>query len=169
VRKGIVVECRRINLIDRSGGKYEIRICQPHDLVPLMDMYAVFSPRPASQGLPPEDHEVCTEWTKGLLAIGENIAAWKGERLIGHAALIPDLQGQSAEFVIFVHQDFRNLGIGTELAGATLERAKTLGFRSVWLTVAVTNFVAIRLYLKLDFQYCDMDDCERTMIIQLGC
>jgi ribosomal protein S18 acetylase RimI-like enzyme len=42
-----------------------------------------------------------------------------------------------------------------------------LGFQSVWLTVAVTNSIAIRLYVKLGFQYCDMDECERTMRITL--
>jgi RimJ/RimL family protein N-acetyltransferase len=161
------MEGRRINLADRSGEKCEIRLCEPHDLASLMEMYAVFSPRPASQGLPPADREVCAEWVKGLLEIGVNISAWKGERLIGHAALIPDVRGQSSEFVIFVHQEFRNLGIGTALAAATLERAKTLGFSSVWLTVAVTNFIAIRLYRKLHFEYSDMDDCERTMVLGL--
>ena len=42
-----------------------------------------------------------------------------------------------------------------------------MGMKSVWLTVAITNFVAIRLYQKVGFQYCDMDDCERTMVISL--
>ncbi len=161
------MEGRRNHLADRSGGEYEVRMCRAHDLAPLMDMYAVFSPKPASQGLPPADLEVCTEWVKELLEIGENIAAWKKERVIGHASLITDVRGQSAEFVIFVHQDFRNLGIGTEVASATMERAKTLGFKSIWLTVAVTNFIAIRLYRKLRFEYLDMDDCERIMALQL--
>jgi len=162
------VECRKTNLVDRSGERFEIRLCQIDDLAPMMEMYDLFSPKPASQGLPPADHDTCAGWVKELLSIGENIAAWKEERLIGHASLIPDVRGQSAEFVIFVHQDFRNLGIGTALAAATLGRGRELGFRSIWLTVAVTNFIAAKLYLKLGFRYCDMDDCERTMIIQLG-
>ena len=50
---------------------------------------------------------------------------------------------------------------------AILDEARNLGFQSVWLTVAVTNSIAIRLYAKLGFQYCDMDECERTMRIVL--
>jgi ribosomal protein S18 acetylase RimI-like enzyme len=33
--------------------------------------------------------------------------------------------------------------------------------------VAMNNFIAIRLYRKLGFDYCEMDECERTMIIKI--
>jgi ribosomal protein S18 acetylase RimI-like enzyme len=70
-------------------------------------------------------------------------------------------------FIIFVHQDCRNLGVGTELTRWTFERARGLGLQSIWLTVAMNNFIAIRLYRKLGFDYCEMDECERTMLIKL--
>jgi GNAT superfamily N-acetyltransferase len=132
-----------------------------------MDMYDIFSPKPASQGLPPPEPETCRKWAKSLLEIATNLLAWQENKVIAHAALIKDLKGLSGEFVIFVHQHFRNLGIGTELTRLTIERAKELGFKSIWLTVAMTNFVAIKLYRKLGFGYSDMDDCERTMVIKL--
>ena len=53
--------------------------------------------------------------------------------VIGHAALIPDVKGKSGELVIFVHQNHRNLGIGTELARFTLEKFGQLGFELAWL------------------------------------
>jgi RimJ/RimL family protein N-acetyltransferase len=99
--------------------------------------------------------------------IATNLVAWQEDKIIGHAALIKDLKGLSGEFVIFVHQDFRNLGVGTELTRLTIKKARHLGFKSIWLTVAMTNFVAIKLYRKLGFEYSDMDDCERTMVIKL--
>jgi GNAT superfamily N-acetyltransferase len=132
-----------------------------------MGMYHRFSPKPASQGLPPADLENCKRWLNDLIRIGENILAWDEQEVIAHAALIPDVQGGSGEYVIFVHQDYRNRGIGTALTQAILDEARTLGFQSVWLTVAVTNAIAVRLYVKLGFQYCDMDECERTMRIIL--
>jgi len=131
-------------------------------------MYRNFSPKPASQGLPPEDPETCHHWLKKLFEIGENLLAWRGEGIIGHAALIPNLKGKSGEFVIFVNQNHRNLGIGTELTRSTLERSKQLGFDSVWLTVNLSNFIAIKLYRKIGFEYCDMDKDERVMSIRLG-
>lgn len=87
--------------------------------------------------------------------------------MIGHAALIPGTKKESAEFVIFVEQSYRNLGIGTGLTRETLKRAKEVGFTSVWLTVALTNHIAMKLYKKLGFVYSDMDECERTMVLKL--
>jgi GNAT superfamily N-acetyltransferase len=133
----------------------------------LMEMYRDFSPKPASQGLPPEDHQTCDEWVKRLFEIGENVLAWRGNSPIGHAALVPDRNGKSGEFVIFVHQTYRHLGIGTELTRFTLEKAKGLGFNSVWLTVALTNFPAIKLYRKFGFTFCDAEPYERTMMVRL--
>jgi ribosomal protein S18 acetylase RimI-like enzyme len=69
--------------------------------------------------------------------------------------------------VVFVDQNHRNLGIGTDLTRFTLEKSMQLGFDSVWLTVNVTNFIALKLYRKLGFEYCDMDNHERVMSIKI--
>jgi RimJ/RimL family protein N-acetyltransferase len=163
-----MMEPKRINRTDKSGKPFNIGISCAEDFPSLCEMYRTFSPKPASQGLPPEDLETCQNWVKNLFQIGENLLAWRGDSVIGHAALIPDVKSKSGEFVIFVDQNHRNLGIGTELTRFTLEKFKQLGFDSVWLTVNVTNFIAIKLYKKLGFEYCDMDSYERVMRIQLG-
>lgn len=157
----------RIEGIDRSGNPFAIGICCAEDYPSLFEMYLHFSPKPASQGVPPEDPEICRNWLKNLLGIGINLLAWRGNRVIGHAALIPDSKGKSGEFVVFVDQDNRNLGIGTELTRLTLERSRQLGFESVWLTVPLTNFIAIKLYKKIGFEYSDSDPYERVMTIKL--
>jgi RimJ/RimL family protein N-acetyltransferase len=158
---------RRITRADKSGRPFEIGISRAEDFPSLLEMYRLFSPKPASQGLPPEDPEICHSWVKRLFEIGENLLAWRGDDIIGHAALIPDREGRSGEFVVFVSQDHRNLGIGTELTRSTLEKSRQLGFDSVWLTVTVTNFIAIKLYRKLGFEYCDRDSYERVMTVRL--
>ncbi len=157
----------RISNIDRSGESFETGLCTASDGVPLCEMYRLFVPKPASQGLPPKEPESCHRWVKQLLEIGGNVLAWKGDKVIGHASLIPDRGGKSAEFVIFVDQDYRNRGIGTELTRVTLEEARTRGFDSVWLSVEVSNYIAIRLYKKVGFEFCDEDTCERIMIVRL--
>jgi RimJ/RimL family protein N-acetyltransferase len=157
----------RITRIDKSGKPFDIGMCCAEDFPSLYEMYRTFSPKPASQGLPPEDLEICQNWLKNLFQIGENLLAWRDDSVIGHAALVPDAKGRSGEFVIFVDQNHRNLGIGTELTRLTLEKSRQLGFDSVWLTVTITNFVAIKLYRKLGFEYCDRDDYERVMTIRL--
>lgn len=156
-----------ITLKDKSGRSYSIENGTPGDCPVIIEMYRAFSPKPASQGLPPEDPETCEKWVKDILEIGVNVLARRGEKIIGHAALIPDPKRKTGEFIIFVHQDYRNLGIGTELTKWTFERARERGFESIWLTVAMTNFTAIKLYRKLGFEYCEIDDCERTMVVEL--
>jgi len=161
------MKSERFTRTDKSGGPFEIGTGLIADFSSLLEMYRTFSPKPASQGLPPEDPETCHRWVERLFEIGENFLAWRGDRVIGHAALVPDLKGKSGEFIIFVDQDFRNLGIGTELTQFTLEKFSQRGFDSVWLTVNVSNSVAIRLYRKIGFEYYDGDLCERTMRIRL--
>ncbi len=158
----------RITRTDKSGGPFGMGASCSEDFPSLLEMYNNFSPKPASQGLPPEDPETCQNWVKNLFEIGENFLAWRGESVIGHASLVPEIQGKSGEFVIFVDQNHRNLGIGTELTQFALERSRQLGYDSIWLTVNVSNFIAIKLYKKLGFEYYDLDSSERLMSIKLS-
>lgn len=157
----------RIAKTDKSGEPFEIGISCAEDFSSLLEMYRSFSPKPASQGLPPEDPETCNRWIKTLLRMGLNALAWRGDRVIGHAVLISDVKGKSGEFAIFVDQDHRNLGIGTELARFNLERFGELDFEYAWLTVRVLNFIAIKLFRKVGFEFCDADSYERVMAIKL--
>jgi RimJ/RimL family protein N-acetyltransferase len=157
----------RITRADKTGKSFELGVGCAEDFPSLLEMYRVFSPKAASQGLPPEDPETSHDWLKNLFKIGENFLAWREATVIGHAVLIPDPNGKSSEFVIFVDQDNRNIGIGTELTRFALEKSGALGLDSVWLTVNVTNYAAIKLYKKLGFEYCDTDHYERVMGIRL--
>ena len=159
---------KRITRTDKSGDLFGMGSCCSEDFPFLLEMYNNFCPKPASQGLPPEDSETCQSWVKNLIDIGENFLAWRGENVIGHVSLVPDRQGKSCEFVIFVDQDHRNLGIGTELTRFALKRSSKLGYDSIWLTVNVSNFIAIKLYKKLGFEYYDLDGSERLMKIKLS-
>jgi len=141
--------------------------CCSEDFPFLLEMYNNFYPKPASQGLPPEDPETCQSWVKNLFEIGQNFLVWRGERVIGHVSLVPDRLGKSAEFVIFVDQNHRNLGIGTELTRFALKRSSQFGYDSIWLTVNITNFIAVKLYKKLGFEYYDQEGSERLMKIKL--
>jgi GNAT superfamily N-acetyltransferase len=152
---------------DKSGNPFEIGVSCPEEISSLLDMYITFSPRPVSQGLPPEDPETCHDWVQTLCKLGINILAWRGDQVIGHVALVPNVEGKSGEFVIFVHQDHRNLGIGTALGEVALEMFRHLGFELVWLTVRMMNYVAIKLYKNLGFEFCDSDNYERLMMLEL--
>jgi len=157
----------RITRWDKTGKPFEIGTSGAEDFPALLEMYRLFYPKPASQGLPPEDPEICHNWVKNLFEIGKNFLAWRGDTVIGHAAVVPDLKGKSGEFVIFINQHDRNAGVGTELTQFTLKHSREFGFASIWLAVNLTNFVAIKLYRKFGFEYRDMDQGERIMSITL--
>jgi len=157
----------RLCRTDKFGKPFEVGIGHAEDFPLVLEMYCIFSPKPASQGLPPQDPETCQNWLKTLFRIGMNGLAWRDDSVIGHAALIPDVKGKSGELVTFVDQDHRNRGVGTELTRFTLEKFGQRGFEIAWLTVRVSDFIPIKLYRKLGFEFCDKDSYERVMAIKL--
>jgi len=157
----------RLRRTDKFGKSFEIGVACAEDFPLVLEMYRTFSPKPASQGLPPEDPEICQNWVKTLFEIGVNTLVWKSDRVIGHVALIPKVRWKSGELVVFVDQNHRNRGGGTELMRFSLEEFGQLGFELVWLTVRVLDFIPIKLYRKLGFEFCDTDDYERVMAIKL--
>ncbi len=161
------MRAERISKTDKSGNSFQLGIYHAEDFSFLREMYRTFSPKPASQGLPPEDPETCENWLKILSGIALNALAWRGSNVIGHAALIPYVKMKSGELVVFVDQNHRNLGIGTELSQFILDKFRALDFESVWLTVRVSNFIAIKLYRRVGFEFCDTDHYERVMAMKL--
>ena len=132
----------------------------------LVEMYNNFEPKRAAQGLPPVGRERIVEWLRHLQKSGHNLVAlWNGN-VIGHSMLCP-MERQRAEFAIFLHQDFRNQGIGTGLTQVTLNYARLKGLRNVWLSVEVNNHCAIRVYKKKGFQVSEIFGPELEMALDL--
>ena len=132
----------------------------------LVEMYNNFEPKRAAQGLPPVGRERIVAWLRHLRKSGHNLLAlWNGN-VIGHSMLCP-MERQRTEFAIFLHQDFRNQGIGTGLAQVTLNYARRKGLRKVWLSVEVNNHCAIRVYKKKGFQVSEMFGPEQEMALDL--
>ncbi len=157
----------RITKSDKLGKSFEIGISCDEDFQSVLEMYRSFFPKPASQGLPPQDPVTCQNWLKTLFKIGINGLAWRDEKVIGHVATIPNVKGKLGELVTFVSQDHRNRGIGTELTLFILEEFRQRGFEVVWVTVRVSDFIPIKLYRRVGFEYCDTDNYERVMAIKL--
>ena len=153
---------------DKNGSPFELKAYHVDDYSFLEDMYDSFSPKAKFQGMPPLKSETRQEWISKLIDSGENLLAWRGDQVIGHVVVIPDTRVKDGEFLIFVHQDHRNLGVGTHLARFILERAKTLGLKKIWLMVGTVNFNAIRLYKKCGFEFFENPGGpERPMVLRL--
>lgn len=132
----------------------------------LVEMYIDFEPKRAAQGLPPVGRDRVVAWLRHLQKNGHNLLALRNGEVIGHSMLCP-MEHQRAEFAIFLHQDFRNQGIGTGLTEVTLEYARLKGLHNVWLSVEVNNRCAIRVYRKQGFEVSGMFGPEQEMSLNL--
>jgi RimJ/RimL family protein N-acetyltransferase len=146
----------------------QIRIVEFRDVFfqPLVQMYEDFEPKRGAQGLPPVGRDRLISWLRPLCLNHLNLLAFLGDRIIGHTMMC--LMGPDrAEFAIFIHQGFRNQGIGSEFTRITLEYGKANRLRHIWLTVEVNNFSAIRVYKKMGFQMSGTYYPEVEMVLNL--
>lgn len=154
---------------NKNGIPFEIRDYIPEDYPFLTAMYKAFKPKAKFQGMPPKDKIVAAKWIKKLAKNGENILAWQNDRVVGHVVILPDYEKKDAEYLIFVSQRARGLGVGKELTLASIKRAVEIGMQVVWLTVDAYNFRATKLYRKIGFEFCKAysSSSERMMIMKL--
>lgn len=157
-------------LCDKRGRPFRIDRCGSDEAAcaALSEMYRRFRPKECSQGLPPAAQGRCEEWVRGLLSETCNLVAVAEGRVVGHAALLEIESGRVGEFLIFVHQDDQNRGIGTALTRAAIELAKAFGYSRLWLTVEALNPRAIHVYERSGFRLVGPRETEREMVADLG-
>ena len=155
--------------LDKQNEPFELKKGSEDDAARLVEMYETFQPKGRYQGLPPAKTDACASWLHHIFSIGENFLALRNDRMIGHAALLPDQTIRDGEYLVFVHQLHRRLGIGTQLTRSAMDHARALGLIDIWLTVDADNFIAIRLYRNFGFRFCDKTcfHSERKMMLHL--
>jgi len=140
-------------MVDPGSGSAVIREYRPADLPLLEEMYATFEPRGGSKGLPPVREEKARRWLAHLGAHAHSLVAFpdcRETRVAGHVILAA--RGEAdAELALFVHQDFRNRGVGSALTRAAIRASRALGYKRLWLTVSPDNRPAIGVYQKCGF------------------
>lgn len=159
-----------LQLEDKLGRAFLVRRClfgEP-DRVRILEMYRSFAPKECCQGLPPRTERLREDWLARLFEDRLNLVALVGPSVVGHAAILDMGPTLRCEFVVFVHQDHQNRGIGTALTCATQQLAAELGYRRVWLTVEAKNDRAIRVYRKSGFCFVGAMESELEMEAPLG-
>jgi ribosomal protein S18 acetylase RimI-like enzyme len=127
-----------------------VRAFRQEDLPLLAQMYASFEPKGAFLGLPPGDPLRRSAWLQNLLEEGINFMAFSQGCLVGHLALMPT--SHSAEMAIFVHQNWRGRGFGSELVGEALKAAAGRGLRHIWALTTIDNTAAVRMLTSRGFR-----------------
>jgi len=149
------------------GNMAMTRACLETGIKRLESFYDLFEPKGEYQGIPPSQKRARRRWTKDLMAHWQNFLILEGDRVVGHVAVS---MGESPiqELIIFLHQDFRGQGIGTEALGSLQDWLKSKGNRKIWLTVQNTNIAATRCFRKVGFQFTSPPlEPEREMILDL--
>lgn len=80
--------------------------------------------------------------------------------MVGHVGVGP-ADADDSEFVIFVHRDYQNRGLGTELVNQTVAYAADQDYDVLTLSVSRGNRLAIHVYRNVGF---DMENkaCRYT-------
>lgn len=147
----------------------EALIARPYrseDLEPLVDMYEDLDSYSRTMGLPPAGRPQIENWLVNLMDRGWGLIALRGERIVGHVAATPE-QSATPEIVIFVHQDVRDRGIGTELMKQLLAYAADKDHAGLSLEVSSGKERAISVYENIGFDVVESTLRELQMEISL--
>ncbi len=138
----------------KNGRAVRLATYRPEDKEPLVSMYASMSPEAVKWGLPPYDRARIEYWTSDLTN-NITLLARLDERVVGHLRLftIPFARRKGiGELLIYIHQDFQNLGLGTLMMRKAIELAKERGYHRIGLTVVADNKRAVKVYEKVGFK-----------------
>ncbi len=148
----------------RKGRTLRIREYDFRDFGALVEMYKHFEPKRGAQGLPPPDVPRIAQWLDKLQRKSSALIALEGQKVVAHAILCP-MSATCTEFSVFVHQDYRQDGLGTTISDRTLNWAQQMSMSQVFLTTELSNFPALCLFRKLGFVMTSNygDECEMKL------
>ena len=150
----------------RDDRRLLIREYQFEDFQALVEMYKGFSPKRVAQGLPPPDVPRIAHWLDQLQHKSRSLLGWEGARVIGHVILCP-ISDAFIEYTIFIHQDYRSVGLGTAMTRLALAFVSDMGFAEVFLSTELSNYPALALYRKMGFRTLSVcgEECEMKISV----
>ncbi|WP_253736686.1 GNAT family N-acetyltransferase [Halohasta salina] len=149
--------------VDAEGARWTLRSAGPADADELAAMYAAFGAADRAQGIPPAVDHRRQEWVEMLLEEGNNIVAEGADGLVGHVVYTP-VDDAQPELAVFVHPDFHNRGIGTELCKQIAAAAIAADREALELHVEPSNRAAISVYQRIGFEEAPADHGLRMVL-----
>lgn len=164
---GAEFDFKSVAINTRKHRDLDVRAFQRPDFGPLVQMYKCFEPKRVAQGLPPPDVPRIAQWLDRLQQKSWALLAWDGDQVVAHTILCP-MPADAVEFTVFVHQTYREEGLGTLISRHALVWAEKMGFKRVYLTTETSNFRALRLFRKLGFRTTSSYGDEVEMKLEFG-
>jgi len=159
----------------KDGREVVVRFLTHEDKELLLDMVNSFSDYVVLWGSPPYDEAKIDRWMNGV-GKGLSLVAVYDQKIVGISAsytnLLPRGRGIGG-MMIYLHQDFHGVGLGTVMIKKLLGLAKGKGLHRIGLEVVEDNKAAVRLYEKLGFKvegtlldaYYGADEKYHTMLV----
>jgi len=149
----IVAHTLPAHLHDKEGRMFTVRELAPADRAALETFYDGFDPKRAAQGLPPSGLPRIQRWLDSILAFGSHLVVERDGHIAGHAMLLPTDRPGVSEYAIFLAREVRGQGVGTQVNRLSVEMARTMELRGLWLSVEPQNRPALRSYEKAGFRF----------------
>jgi len=156
-------QARCPRFVDKEGASWTLRTAHEEDADRLAEMYAAFGAADRAQGIPPAVDHRRQSWVEMLLEEGHNIVAEGPNGLVGHVVYTPT-DADQPELAVFVHPDFHDRGIGTELCKHVAAAAADAGREALELHVERSNRAAISVYQRIGFEVVDGDHDMRMVL-----
>lgn len=150
--------------VDDEGKAVLIRPYREASFESLLELYDAI--KTSTLAVPPDDTDDREAWLRRLEAEGWNLIATRGDDVVGHVGVVP-ADAATPEFVIFVHPDARNRGIGTELLEHVVARAADRAHDELHLNVSRRRRQAIAVYENVGFEVTctNVMDLEMTLTL----
>ena len=138
----------------KDGREIILRLLATGDKEALLNMVNALSSEALLWGNPPYDEGKTDRWMSGV-GKGLSLVAVHDEKIVGiagiHATSLPQARGVG-NMMIYLHQDFHGVGLGTAMTERLLALAKDEGLHRIGLEVVEDNKAAARLYKRLGFK-----------------
>lgn len=146
------MEKRRIRLKD--GRKVTIRFLTTEDKEKLLEMFSSMSKEALRWSMAPYTREAIERWMNNI----QNLVPLVAEHdnyIIGYASIYkfphPRRKG-NGDLLIYLHQDFHNVGLGTAMTELLLKLAEEHKMHRLSLYIVADNKIAKHLYEKFGFK-----------------
>ncbi|ELY51513.1 GNAT family N-acetyltransferase [Natronococcus jeotgali] len=152
----------------KTGVSLLVRPSESDDLDSLVRMYDGFDQYSRSLGLPPNGESRIESWLERLMSAGWNLVAFDGGRAVGHVAVVPTESAEGKwKFIVFVHQEYQNEGVGSELLKQLVAYADERDGDELALEVSTGNERAITVYKNVGFEVIERGFSELSMALEL--
>lgn len=138
----------------KDGRDVILRFLAVEDRDGLFQLFSSMSNKALEWSMAPYTIEVIQRWIDNMQNLIPLVAEYNN-KIVGYAAIYkfphPRRKGIGDQ-LIYLHQDFHNVGLGTAMTEKLLQLAKKEEMHKIELYVVTDNKVAIHLYKKFGFQ-----------------